>query len=102
MAENDSLRLFRLNATVLENGIREYRCNPESSTNEVKVWTRQRSLADGVYLDKARSGELRVVKRVHLNNGSSRNPLSEVQMMSIVGKVSKEGLRGLSFCLVVG
>lgn len=86
--DHDLKQQYRLDMTILGDRSREVfyaptQCHEHGTA--VKMWQRQRFLADNVYLDKAPSGELRVIKQMHLNDGERH--LSEVQVMGRLSKV---------------
>ena len=84
MEDNALTRQYRLDVTVLGDRSREVFHTPDHGT-AVKMWQRQRFLADNVYLEKAPSGELRVIKQMHWKDDKSH--LAELQLMGRVSKV---------------
>lgn len=55
----------------------------------VTIWTRERFLAENVYLERTNSGEARVIKQVLHRPANLANCLSELRAMGRVSKVPK-------------
>ena len=88
MEDNSLAQQYKLDVTVLGDRSREVfhaptQCHDHGTA--VKMWQRQRFLADNVYLEKAPSGELRVIKQMHWKYGKSH--MAELKLMGRVTKV---------------